>query len=180
MARYTTLRSDLWIDPAVEDLSPTGKLMYVYLLTSPVGNAAGFYRIPPRQIAGDLHIPEKEILPELCDQTKLWKYDAETRQVLIPKYLKYNKAVSEKQVKGVNAQIESLQKCVLHRDFLFYLNKYCGEKALQYINEEIKVYVKELCRKGRETNTTDYILYNLLSSEDNTYQTNTYQFNTIQ
>lgn len=54
MSRFTTIRNDKWMDSEFKKLSPGGKILYDYLLTSPVGNAAGYYKLTRAQLKADL------------------------------------------------------------------------------------------------------------------------------
>lgn len=159
--RYTPIRSDIWIDEEVEQLSPEGKLLYVYLLTNPYSNLAGYYQIIPRHIASDLKIEEEKILPILLDQKKLWKYDPDTRQILIPSYLKYNKVGGEKQIKALNSQIKGLSKCELLKYFLHGVVKNCGEDSIKYFDKDILTYCHTNCKEQRDA--TEYTLYRLIN-----------------
>lgn len=156
MSRFTSIRSDIWIDEEVGELDPNGKLIYVYLLTSPLGNAAGYFKIPTRQIAFDLGLEEKIILPQLTKQKKLWKYHEKSKQILFPNYFKYNKIGGTNQLIGINNQIMPLEKCPLHVDFLWAVHKYLGDKAFSIIDTEILKYVQIQCkeREGKDPQAT--------------------------
>lgn len=45
MSRYTAISTDIWNDREFRKLTPTGKLLYFYILTNPSTNQAGFYRL---------------------------------------------------------------------------------------------------------------------------------------
>lgn len=164
MGRYTSIRSEIWTDGEVENLNVIGKALYLYLLTSPLSNAAGYYRIPVKQIALDLNLEEKEILPELRSQQKLWKYDEKTKQVLIPNYLKYNKLGGPNQLRGLNIQLSTLEKCDLHIEFIYSVHKYLGDAALEKLDKEFLKYVLTKCKEldGKEAKAT--VLVNILNN----------------
>ena len=161
MGKYNTIRSDLWTDEEVRKLSLSGKLLYHYLLSSPLSNLAGFYRLPKMQIKTDLcrldencdfassdtKLFKDEILPTLKDEKKLWKYDDETQQVFIPTYLKYNKVGGDKQLKAINTAISTLTICPLHIDFMYCLLTYVGTDVDMYIDRKIRVKVFDLAEK---------------------------------
>lgn len=149
MNRYTSVYNSIWDDEEFEELTDLGKLIYFNLLCNPLGNIAGYYKLQPKQVAFNLGKPVAEITPILNGGSKLWKYDPETKQVLLPNYLKYNKAGGEKVLKGMAKQVEYLEKCFMHKDFLWSVYKYCGEDALQYFDHYTLRYVEQLC-KGQQ------------------------------
>lgn len=172
--RYTKLRASAWVDDEVMELPMAGKALWAYIIGGPQCNAAGFYKLPIRVLKTDLCgytrdgdiLPGEEeqfknvILPLLYGQTKLWKYDKDTSQILIPKYLKHNKAIGCNSLKGLNAQIETLTKCPLHVCFLANVAKYSGKDALMYFNREILIYVKEKAKDMKDPLAV--YIYNML------------------
>ena len=52
MVRYETIKTTFWEEPDMQDWSPDAKLLYAYLLTSPVSHGiTGVYPITDRTIA---------------------------------------------------------------------------------------------------------------------------------
>ncbi len=190
--RYTRLRTSAWMDDDVMELPMIGKALWAYLIGGPQSNVAGFYKLPIKTLKTDLcgslkdgtmlegeeELFNKVILPLLYSQDKLWKYDKQTSQVLIPKYLKHNKVGGPKQLTALNSQIEPLTKCGLHVCFLANVVRFVGEDALKYFNREILVYAHEMAREDQKPNTIR--LYNLLDNMlYSTSQYSTVQYNTI-
>lgn len=163
MSRYAIIRSDTWNDEEFMELSPIGKLLYIYLLSTSYGNSIGYFRLPASKAAADMMISEKEILPELVGQNKLWKYDAETKQVLIVSYLKYNKLSSPSQLKGINAQLKPLTRGMMDAEFMYCVYKHLGEKCYQYIDRDILYLISGMTKDRTE------IKYELLYNSINQY-----------
>lgn len=175
MAKYTLVRSELWSDQKVGELSLPAKALYNYILTSPVSNLAGYYTLQIIQIkanlcrynkelgefnAKDEELFKKEVLPELKSQKCLWKYDPVNEQILIPKYLKYNKVGGSSQLTAVARAVKTLKVCELHIDFLYALHKYVGTAACDYIDRDILKKVLKMA-KEKETPEALYISSNL-------------------
>lgn len=157
--------NDMWKDPAFMELSPAEKLLYNYLLNSPVNNGAGYYRLTKAQLRMDFcreadtpsglnefdeKVFNRFIYPALVSN-KLWRYDEQAKQVLVPNYLKYNKVGSQTQVKGVLFRaVDPLERCPLHILFLKECYIYLGEGHLKYLwslfDEKTKAYVRTECR----------------------------------
>lgn len=147
MNRFTAVYSSIWDDEAFEDLSDLGKLVYFNLLCNPTGNIAGYFRIRPKHIALYLGCDPEKVKQELEGQKRLWKYDPGTSQVFIRNYLKYNKVGGEKTIKGLAKQVEYLERCPLHKDFMFAVYKYLGEESIPFFDHYTLAYVKQLCKE---------------------------------
>lgn len=168
MGRYTTMINDMWKDAAFANLSPAEKLLYNYLLNSPVNNAAGYYRLTKAQMrvdfcreaetatgfdASDEKLFNEEILPALVRHTKLWRYDEDTKQVFVPNYLKYNKMAGEKQILGpLLSALLPLEKSPLHifffRECTFNLRPQDLQLLWNRLDEKTRAYVKIKCRES--------------------------------
>jgi len=172
MGKYNTVRSEMWSDKEFYKLSHEDKLFFNYILSCPVGNMAGYFKLPIQQIKIDLCRYDKEtdeynkddmdgfrkkILPSLKCESKLWKYDYETEQILIPSYLKYNKVGGEKQMTAINKSILTLTFCDLHIDFLYAIKKYVSPESVRYLDSglvaDIYVRAEELLSKSEEAQT---------------------------
>lgn len=137
MGRFTIIDSSIWTDREFEQLDFDGKLLYFYVLSSPIGNMAGYYRLPIKQIVCDLEIPKERIEPNLLSQKKLWKYDEKTSQILLPNYLKYNRIGGANQLKAINSSIRTLSFCELHIDFMKALLTYSRLDSWKGIDKNI-------------------------------------------
>jgi hypothetical protein len=61
MAKQRIVNTRFWDDSYISGLSPTEKLLFLYLLTDPVTNIAGVYELPLRRAAFDTGIPQETI-----------------------------------------------------------------------------------------------------------------------
>jgi hypothetical protein len=143
MGRYSMVYSDTWTDGAFQEASDAEKLAFIYAITSPMGNQAGFYRLPPSYVGLSLGKEKDEALGILSSLSKrnLIRYDAKTETVLIPNYLKYNTAKSMNQYKGLNSCIRALPLSDLHIEFFHSLCRHCPD-AVGYLDQKILTYVK--------------------------------------
>lgn len=158
MSRRVWIDTGLWDD--LGEASNHAKLLWFYLLTSPLSNQAGFYKLNLRYLAIDLGSEFKDLLLEPTD---LYIYDKDTELVLIPNYLKYNVAKSPQQLRGVANSVRSNSMCPLWVDYMFALNKYCGKDSLTYYDERILKQVKILAEGGKYTNPKSTVVYELLN-----------------
>ena len=63
MATYRTIRMAFWNNPAIEDMPPEQKLLYLYLFTSPHTNNLGVLSVTVRKIAFETGLDEDDVPP---------------------------------------------------------------------------------------------------------------------
>lgn len=136
MGKRTWIDSDIWND--TEDLSIEDKTFYLYLLTNEQRNIAGYYKINLRYMALDLGLTEREVEERLSKEQKYWTYDHNTRQVLIPKFTRYNIVKSKQQITKLNAELNVLKPCKLHALFLKAFEEVNGLGAETLIDGKFK------------------------------------------
>lgn len=136
MGKRTWIDSDFWID--TEDLSDADRLLYLRLLTQEQRNKAGYYKLNVRYMAFDMGITEKELEERLSKEQKYWMYDKDTKQVLIPRFTRYNLVRSDKQIKSMCAELSKLKPCSLDGLFLKAFEECNGIGALALIDEKFK------------------------------------------
>ena len=61
MAKQRIVNTRFWDDSYIARLSPNEKLLFLYLLTSPLTTIAGVYELPVKRAAFDTGLPAKEI-----------------------------------------------------------------------------------------------------------------------
>lgn len=61
MDKLRSVNTKFWQDPFIEDLNPTEKLLFLYLLTNPLGNILGIYEISIKRISYDTGIGKETI-----------------------------------------------------------------------------------------------------------------------
>ena len=142
MGRRTWIDSDIWSD--TDDLDNDGKLFYLYLLTNEQRNIAGYYKVNLKYMALDIGIPVKEVEAMLNKDTKYWQYDEQTKQVLIPKFTRYNVVKSRQQFSKMNAELSMLKPCKLHKLFLKSFVEVNGTGADEMIDHKFKLMCEVL------------------------------------
>ena len=61
MAKQRIVNTRFWDDSYIAALTPTEKLLFLYLLTNPLTNISGVYELPLRRISFDVGIGEREV-----------------------------------------------------------------------------------------------------------------------
>lgn len=136
MGKRTWIDSDIWSD--TDDLDNTEKMFYIYLLTNGQRNIAGYYKINLKYAASDLGMTEKEVFDLLNKNTKYWAYAPVEKQVLIPKFTRYNIVKSRQQYAKLNAELSMLKPCRLHKKFLDSFVEVNGIGADGLIDDKFK------------------------------------------
>ena len=117
-SRYIRVATKFWQDEKVKALSDDSKLLYLYVLTSPHSNMAGYYVLPKPYVAYDLNwLPER--LDKAFDKLLhhgLIKYCKQSDVVLIPNFLKYNPMQNQNQAKGAARRVAELPSNTLRDD----------------------------------------------------------------
>ena len=125
-SRYIRVATKFWQDEKVKALSDDSKLLYLYVLTSPHSNMAGYYVLPKPYVAYDLNwLPER--LDKAFDKLLhhgLIKYCKQSDVVLIPNFLKYNPMQNQNQAKGAARRVAELPSNTLRDDFEVVLEQY--------------------------------------------------------
>ena len=136
MGKRTWIDSDIWTD--CEGLNTEGLLLYLRLLTNDQRNIAGYYRLNLKHLALDMGITEAKLEKMLQKPQKYWAYDPNTKQVLIPKFTRYNIVRSGQQIKALNAELAKLKPSPLHKIFLAAFEEINGVGSLELIDAKFK------------------------------------------
>lgn len=121
MAIYRNLHISFWTDSKVEDdFTPEDKYFYAYLLTNPQTNICGCYEVSFNQMSHHTGYT-KDTISRLISRFEnvhgVIRYCAETKEVLILNWHKYNWSKSEKTLTGV----ENVAKHIKSDDFRRYV-----------------------------------------------------------
>lgn len=113
MATYRTVHISFWTDPKVDDdFTPEDKYFYLYLLTNPHTNICGCYEISMKQMVRETGYNEdtvKRLLHRMEYVHNVIQYDKNTKEVLVPKWGKYNWCNSPKTKEGAVKSVENIK-----------------------------------------------------------------------
>ena len=114
MATYGKINSSFWSSPTIRALSDDGKMMAIYLLTSPHTTICGAFRLPDGYVTEDLNWPLDRIsktLGELSRQGFATRCEL-TRWVVVHKFLEWNPPQNANQWKAVFKKAAEVPKGV--------------------------------------------------------------------
>ena len=153
MRNYGKLQCTFWTDSAVRNLGCESRLLLAYLITGPHSNALGAYRMPILYLAEDLRWTQDKAIERINELIESgWiVYEAHTKWVCIPKFLKWNYPDNEsvaKHMVGLFEEIPSDSKlpCYLVDSLLLHVDKWANRLDLAPLNE-----AKRRCAEGLDT-----------------------------
>ena len=153
--RYIRVATKFWQDEKVKNLSDDGKLLYLYVLTSPHSNMAGYYILPKPYVSYDLKWsmerldkPFRELLEE-----GLIKYCEQSDVILIPNFLRYNPIQNKNQAIGMGRRIAELPKNALVKDFETVAERFAEPFMKQFEEQLPKRYTNTDTDTETETDT---------------------------
>lgn len=91
MAKYRPIYIQIWKDPDFQELSPTDKLLFIYLCTNSATSESGIYSITAKTISSETTVKLSTVKQRL--HNGLFKnilYDEERKVVFIKRFRKYN------------------------------------------------------------------------------------------
>lgn len=113
MAYYRTVSNSFWTDAkVVDDFTPEDRYFYLYLLTNPHTNLCGCYELSFKQAADEMGY-SKDVVERLINRFigvhKLIDYSKTTKEIIIINWGKHNWTPSEKYMKGVSKEIDTVK-----------------------------------------------------------------------
>ena len=100
MQRYGVVYADIWMDGDYKKMSVEAKYVYLYLLSSPHSNMAGYYSLPDEYAAYDLGMKDTDYRKAVAELSESGFVFAKKNRILVRSYLKHNPVHNDKQAKG--------------------------------------------------------------------------------
>jgi hypothetical protein len=99
MSRYCYISTDYWDDAWIYSLTSTEKLLYLYLLSNPLTNIAGVYKIIDQRICFDTRLSQKEVTKIMRKFEEAGKVFHMDEYIVIPSAPKHQKLDSSPKLK---------------------------------------------------------------------------------
>ena len=113
MANYRNISMDFWSDSkVVDDFTPEDRYIYLYCMTNPHTNLCGCYEVSIKQIANETGYNAdsvERLLKRLDSSHNVIRYSAQTKELLILNWCRYNWTTSEKLNKPLLAEIRKIK-----------------------------------------------------------------------
>jgi len=107
MAKLRSVNTKFWDDPFVVELSPTEKLLFLYLITNSLTNILGVYEISLRKISFDTGINLETVRKGLERFERVRKVYFEEDYIILPNWLKNQKLNTNMRI-AVEREFEAL------------------------------------------------------------------------
>ena len=115
MAKYRKIDPRIWNDAKFRQISDSGKLLFLFLLTHPHMTSLGAMRATIPGLAAELGWKEKALAEALAEALAkgIAKHDPEASLLWLPNFLKYNGPESPNVVKSWVNAVDMLPECGL-------------------------------------------------------------------
>lgn len=118
MRDYGKVHTAFWASEALRDLDADGKLLALYLLTSPHTTMIGAFRLPDAYACEDLGWDAERLRNgfETLSQADFVQYDPRTKWVWIVKFLEWNKPENPNQWKAAGKLADAIPASVVFKE----------------------------------------------------------------
>lgn len=118
MAEYRTIKMAFWTDPFIESLSPQGKLLYIYLFTSPNTSNLGVLEISKKRISYETGLLEAEVEEHLSALESAGKLLRDGEVMWVTKFIRNQTSTSPKMVQSLRRLAKELSSEVIKTSLL--------------------------------------------------------------
>ncbi len=130
MAKQRYVDTRFWDDSYVVNLAPMEKLVFLYLLTTPLTNVTGAYELPIRRVAFDTGFSVEEVsavFEKLETSGKLIRWNGWVGVVNFIKYQNYRNLNIQK---GMRAELKRVPETIKERLYTLYQERGISLEAL--------------------------------------------------
>ena len=138
MAKQRIVNTKFWDDSYITRLSPTEKLLFLYLITNPLTNISGVYELPLKRVAFDTGISAdraETIFKKLENDGKLVVTDGWVGVVNFIKHQSLNPKIKQ----GILSELKRAPKCVTERLSIDYQSLCVGSDSLSHSNSNCNI-----------------------------------------
>ena len=89
MGKLRSLSTSIWSDPFIEELKPSEKLLFIYLITNDKTNMLGIYEVSIRKITFDTGLKKEDVVKALKEFERLKKVKYVNNFVILVNFLKH-------------------------------------------------------------------------------------------
>ena len=117
---YRKIEPRIWHDEIFVRLTVEEKLVWLYVLTHPYGNAVGLYRLDTALAASDIQIPAENVESALAafEGIGLLLRDSDNKLILIRNWMRSNGPTSPNAAAGMLKALDGLPRSALVAEFL--------------------------------------------------------------
>lgn len=113
MATQRYISTSFWDDSWVHKLDPSEKLLFLYLMTNPLTNIAGIYKLSIERMVYDTGFNENTVKHILEKFNKAGKVITKDEFIILPTWPKHQKTSSPKIKSGIDTILSTIPKEIL-------------------------------------------------------------------
>lgn len=136
VAKQRIVNTKFWDDSYITRLTPTEKLLFLYLLTNPLTNISGVYELPAKRVAFDTGISSdraETIFKKLEKDGKLITVDGWVGIVNFIKHQSLNPKIKQ----GILSELKRAPKSISDRLSIDYQTLCAGSDSLSHLNSNL-------------------------------------------
>lgn len=133
MAKQRIVNTRFWDDSYIARLSPTEKLLFLYLITNPLTNIAGVYELPLKRVAFDTGIATDMVDATLEKLERDGKIAFASGWIGLVNFIKYQ-TLNPKIKQGILLELKRAPKSILDRLSIDYHRLCIGFDSLSDLN----------------------------------------------
>ena len=161
MATQRYISTSFWDDPWVQELDPSEKFVYMYLLTNPLTTISGIYEITVRRIMFDTGYNTETIERVLARFEKAGKAFYYEKYIILPSWPKHQKWEKSPKIKaGIESDLKKLpdniKKYSLSIGYQYPLN-YSDLDTDIDIDKDTDIDIDSNCEATQEMTGSDFI-----------------------
>ena len=120
----------MWDDSRFYQMSDIGRVVYLYVLTSPLGNGLGCFKAGKSSMIEDSRMDEKWFLKGFAEGLikGLFEYDEDSRVIFIPKYFDRNPPSNPNTVAAFGKAYLKIPDCELKKKMFLVVKKFITTK----------------------------------------------------
>lgn len=118
MATYRTIRMSFWNSPAIENMPPEQKLLYLYLFTSPHTNNLGVLSVTIRKIAFETGMEEEAVRDCLDSLAFHERIVMEDGDIWVCGFIRHQCTTSPKILTSLRALLPTVESAAIRRAIL--------------------------------------------------------------
>lgn len=128
---FTCLYREIWDDPKIYSMSESGQLVYVYLISCPLGNGLGCFKAGMAALEEDFRAGAKPFRKGLAEvfEHGLANYDPTVRVMFVPSYLFRNPPSNPNGIKALSKEYVRIPDCQLKLECFRLVEKFVGTKG---------------------------------------------------
>lgn len=143
---YTCLYREIWDDSRFYEMSEIGRLVYFYVLSSPMGNGLGCFKAGVAAMAEEMRLSTKRFIEGFKEGLNkgLYEYDELHRVLLVPKYFYRNPPANPNGIKALSKEFLKIPTCKLKTKCYHIIRAWIGRQKESFAEPFEELFAEPL------------------------------------